>query len=95
MLVTHELICMEVLFALPSPSNFIRLLLSCGWLKRDHDVLSSAVGNKDDDHESQHFDADESVQEIQRERPKFGLASVLGKLDGDKDRKLGKYINFE
>lgn len=58
----------------------------------DTDVLSSAVGNKGDDGESQY--ADESVLEIQRERTNFGLASVLGKLEGDKDRKLGKYINF-
>lgn len=55
--------------------------------------LSSAVGNKDNDGESQHVDADESVPERQRERP-FVLASVMGKLESDKDRKLGKYITL-
>lgn len=56
--------------------------------------MSSTVGNKNDDGESQHVDVDEAKPEVQREKTKFGLTSVLGKLEGDKDRKLGKHLNF-
>eukprot|EP00066_Takifugu_rubripes_P016480 XP_011605746.1 PREDICTED: ankyrin repeat domain-containing protein 26-like isoform X3 [Takifugu rubripes] len=60
----------------------------------DGDEISSdeeeikEVGNKNNDGESQQVDLDEDLPEVQREKPKFGLTSVLGKLEGDKDRKL-------
>lgn len=92
LLVTH--LHGDAFFAIASPSSFIRLLFCQRHLKQDTNVLSSAVRNKCNDGESQHV-VDEVLPEVQREKPKFGLASVLGKLEGDKDRKLGKHIKFE